>query len=81
MNHVLHLSITFVSFPVVCVLLFAGSFPQGVAIDHTSQLLFYVDTGQRQIGALSLSNPDSHRVILEYGIDRPKTLALDYVNR
>ena len=52
-----------------------------MAIDPVSQLLFYVDTGQRHIGALKGADPTSHTIILDHGIERPKSIAVDYVSR
>lgn len=49
--------------------------PDGIAIDPLSRLLFYTDAGTNVIAMMTLSGA-SHRVIIDKGLDKPRSIVL-----
>ena len=59
-------------------MVFAASFPQGVALDPYARLLYYVDPGQRHIGVVSLESPKTQAVLVNQDLGNPRGIAVDH---
>ncbi|VDI08633.1 Hypothetical predicted protein, partial [Mytilus galloprovincialis] len=57
----------------------SSSIPDGIAVDPTSQLVFYTDTGYDVIVAMRADGSAS-KVVVSQGLDQPRAICLDTLN-
>ena len=64
---------------ITCNKFLTGSIPDGIAVDPTSQLVFYTDTGYDVIVAMRADGSAS-KVVVSQGLDQPRAICLDTLN-